>query len=159
MGGERKLVLWTDGEKFMLWMNTPDIPQKSISAFLRDLDQSCHLPADPVNAAALIRTSWENKELSAAEFSQLHRNFTAALSQYVGTIQDRYSSITATRLVPIYVDSSFYRIVYDNHFEHIEIDAWNVLEPTKENLVVKWAHDLQKLAENSFRKPDAPRPR
>jgi hypothetical protein len=153
MGAERKLALWTDGEKFRLWMDSPELPQKSISAFLRDLDESCHLPSNPLDAAALIRVTWESTELSAVEFSRIHHSLMSALSQYVDKVRDRYNSITETRLIPIYVDSSSYRIVYDNHFEHIEIEAWNVSEPTEENLLIKWAHDLQKLAQGSFRKP------
>src|SRR5277367_3304245 len=50
MGGESKLVLWTDGNKFELWKDMPDIPEKNIDRFLLDLDQSCHLPPDPADA-------------------------------------------------------------------------------------------------------------
>jgi hypothetical protein len=143
-GGERKLVLWTDGEKFKLWTDTPD--KKSIDGFLLDLDQACRLPADPKDAVALIKFKWESKELSSEQFAQLHREFTNALPRYVSNAQERYDSLVKTRMHTVWLDAIRYPIVYDNHDEHVEIEAYYVLEDP----VVKWVLNLKKLGEDSF---------
>ena len=146
MGGEKKLVLWTDGEKFQLLMDTPDTAQEGINKFLLDLDQSCRLPADPADAAALIKVKWESKELSPVQFAQIHRDFTSALSQYVSKIQERYGS----RALVEYLDAIRFSIVYDNNHEHIEVEAWDVPENGKTSPMIKWAHEFRKLAKDSF---------
>ena len=53
-GGEIKLVLWTDGQKFKLWTNKLVTPQKNIGQFLLDLDQECRLPPDPAFARSAL---------------------------------------------------------------------------------------------------------
>src|SRR5208283_2533631 len=98
VGGEIKLALWTDGEKFKLWTDKPDIAQKNIYQFLLDLDQTCRLPPDPRDAFELLKINWQSKDLSAAQFAQLHRDFTGALSKYVVWIQGRYAEMIATRM-------------------------------------------------------------
>jgi hypothetical protein len=149
-GGEIKLVLWTDGEKFMLSTDTFDLPQKSIWQFLLDLDRACRLPTDPNDAAALIKIHWEHKELSAAEFATIHERFSAALVNYVSKIQSRYSPLLPNRMIGSYVDAVQYSIVYDNNSEHIEIGAWNVPENHVLNPMATWVHELRKVAEASF---------
>jgi len=153
VGAGMGLVLRTDGEKFELWTDTPEIPQNDIAEFLLNLDQSCRLPADPADAVALLKVKWERKEISSAQFAQLHNSFTQALSEYVSKIQGRYGSLIATRLSASYVDAGQYSIVYDNAYEHIESKAWDVPEHGIVNPMVKWVYELHKLAEDSFHRP------
>jgi hypothetical protein len=143
-GAERKLVLWTDGEKFKLWTDTPD--QENIDGFLLDLDQSCRLPADPADALTLMKFKWESKELSPDQFAQLHREFTSALSQYVSKTQERYEVLVSTRSHIVWMDAIRYPIVYDNNHEHVEVEAYYV----PDDPVVKWVLALKKLGEDSF---------
>jgi len=154
-GGEIKLVLWTDGQKFKLWTNKLVTPQKNIGQFLLDLDQDCRLPPDPQAAFALLKITWESKELSSAQFVQLHFGFTSALSKYASNIQGRYAEMIATRTSVVFFEADAYSIVYDNSYEHVEIHARNRdgdLDP-----VVGWARNLQKLGEDNFQRPIWPR--
>jgi hypothetical protein len=150
VGRERKLALWTDGETFKLWTDTFEITQKNITAFLFDLDQSCRLPADPAEAAALIKVKWESLELSAAQFAQIHRDFTEALSQYVAKIQPRYGTIIAKRKIKVYLDAGGYSIVYDNMDEHVELYVWDI-DDEPVNPMLSWVHQLKRLAEQKFK--------
>jgi hypothetical protein len=143
--------LWSDGKNFRLWTDTPEIAQKSIGDFLLDLDQSCHLPGDPADAAALIKVKWESSDLSSPQFAQIHRDFTEALSHYVAKIQDRYAAMIATRLGVVHLDAEGYSIRYDNSYEHIELLVWKMNdEPI--NPMLSWAHQLQRLAEERFKR-------
>jgi hypothetical protein len=147
VGSAIKIFLLTDEEKFELWTETPVTPQKNVHDFLLDLDQSCRLPPDPADAAALVKVTWESRELSAAQFAQLHRDFMSALSQYVSKIQERYGS----REMVEYLDAIRFPIVYENEYEHIEVDVWN--DPRQYKPMLDWIHELQKLAEDSFHHP------
>lgn len=153
VGGEIKLGLWTDGEKFELLTNMPPTPRKNVGDFLNDLDDSCRLPPNPADAVALMNLKWESKELSADQFAQLHRDFIRALAQYVAKMQDRYSSMISTRLYVIHLDSEGYSVVYDNSHEHVDIEAWNENEDHPVSPMIDWVHELQKLAEDSFHRP------
>jgi hypothetical protein len=124
VGNQIKIGLWTDGEKFKLWAGSPDIPQKNIYEFLEDLDEACHLLPDPRHAVDLIKFKWESKDLTAAQFAQLHRDFTKGLSQYGSTIQGRYAGMLATRTWVIHLDAIQYSVIYDNSFEHVELRVW-----------------------------------
>jgi hypothetical protein len=150
VGSEKKIVLLTNGEKFLLWAETPDIPKQynNIDDFLMHLAVECRLPADPENAAGLIKINWESKELTEAEYTRLHREFTDAVAKYVSQIQRRYPEMLATRTWVQYCDTSRYTIVYDNWFEHIAVEAWNV--PAVD--LVKWVYQIHKLAEDSVHK-------
>jgi len=152
-GGEIKIVLWTDGEKFQLSTDTFDLPQKSIGKFLLDLDRSCQLPPDPEDAAALIKFNWENKQLSAAQFAQFHDGFATALAQYVAKIQVRYRPLMSRGMIGSYLDAVNYKIIYDNTYEHNEVNAWDVPENNALNPMAAWVHELQKFAAQTFHRP------
>ncbi|MGA9568747.1 MAG: hypothetical protein WBS17_01575 [Candidatus Acidiferrales bacterium] len=150
-GGEIKLVLWTDGQKFKLWTNKLVTPQKNIGQFLLDLDQECRLPPDPQDAFALLKLTWESKDLSAAQFALLHRGFTEALSKYAANMQGRYAEMIATRISVVSFEAAAYSIIYDNSYEHVQIHATNSnddLDP-----IVDWARRLQQIGEDSFQRP------
>jgi len=150
VGAEIKLILWTDGEKYQLWTDIPQVPQESIGAFLFHLDDICQLPPDPWDAAAMIKITWEHKDLSADQFAQIHRDFIEALSKYVGKIQDRYSPLITTKQLFIYLDAWRHPIVYDNgDSEHIELRVWDVDEKDGAPLLA-WVRELQKLGADSF---------
>jgi len=151
VGQEKKLALWSDDKNFRLWTNTPEITQKSIGEFLLDLDQSCRLPGDPAEAAALIKVKWESSELSSPQFARIHRDFTEAVSHYVVKIQDRYGAMIATRLLVVHLDSEAYSIAYDNSYEHLELEVWNMNDQPV-NPVLSWVHQLQRLAEERFKR-------
>jgi hypothetical protein len=152
LNGENKLVLGTTGDQFQLWTDTPDLEQKTIHQFLRDLAASCRLPYNPADAAALVKVKWEVKELSATQFSQIHVDFTQAASGYVSKAQDRYGSLLKAKMLSVYLDASFLGIIYDNRHEHFELqvldDGDKIVDP-----MVKWGHDVLKLAEESFHRP------
>jgi hypothetical protein len=150
-GGEIKLVLWTDGQKFKLWTNKLVTPQKNIGQFLLDLDQDCRLPPDPQDAFALLKMTWESKDLSAAQFAQLHLGFTEALAKYGANIQGRYAEMIATRTSVVFFEADAYSIIYDNSYEHVQMHATNRnddLDP-----IVDWARRLQKIGEDGFQRP------
>lgn len=153
VGGEIKLGLWTDGEKFELLTNMPPTPRKSVGEFLGDLDDSCRLPPDPADAVALMNLKWESKELSADQFAQLRRDFTSALAQYAAKMQDRYGSMISTRSYVIHLDSEGYLIVYDNSHDHLNLEAWNENEDHPVSPMIDWVHKLQELAQDSFHQP------
>jgi len=154
VGAERKIVLLTDGKKFLLWTDTPLLPNdnKNIVDFLRDLDESCRLPPDPADAADLIKIDWQSKELTEGQYSQLHRDFTDALSKYVSQMQERYPEMMATRTWTQYLDTPRYTIDYNNWFQHVEVKAWDVPDVG----LVKWVYQLHKLAEDSFHRSFGP---
>ncbi len=154
VGQTIQLDLWTDGEQFKLWTDTPT--PRNIEKFLLDLDQSCRLPADPAEAAALIKVKWESAELSSAQFAQIHQGFTTALSQYTSSTQGRYSTMMESRLKVIYLDSILFRIVYDNSYEHIEVQVWNDPKQGQNKPMLDWIHQLLTLAEANFHRPFKP---
>jgi hypothetical protein len=150
VGADIKLILWTDGEKYQLWTDVPEVSQGNIDAFLDHLDDICQLPPDPWDAAAMIKITWEHKDLSAAQFAKIHRDFTEALSKYVAKIQDRYSPLITTKQSLIYLDAWRHPIVYDNgDSEHIELRVWDVAASDKAPLLA-WVRELQKLGADSF---------
>lgn len=97
----------------------------------------------------------ESKELSAAQFAQLHLGFTSALSKYASNIQGRYAEMIATRISVVFFEAEAYSIIYDNNYEHVEIRARNRDEDLDH--VVAWARKLQKLGEANFQTPIWPR--
>lgn len=149
VGGDVKLALWTDGQKFKLWTDKPDISQKSIGLFLEDLDQACRLPPDPHDAFALLKISWESRDLSADQFAQLHRDFTKGLSQYGSEIQGRYPGMISKRAWVIHLDAIQHSVIYDNSYEHVELRVWEDTEKEADPML-KWVHEFRKLAETSF---------
>ena len=140
---ERNVVLATDGKKFKLWSSAPDIPHATISEFLRDLDQSCRLPADPAEAARMLKTKWKSKELSAVEFNELHREFVTALTQYIANIPTRYHSIMKEGTVGVYVDTALYTVTYDNSENHVELEVWDDPKPAYQKALVRWLRKLK----------------
>jgi hypothetical protein len=153
VSGERKLALWTDGENFKLWTETPDIPQKTIDEFLFGLDQKCVLPADPTEAVALVRIKWQSADLSAAQFAKIHADFVNALSQFVSSAGGRYDETMKSKLRTFYLHTVLYRVAYynDHDFEPIEISVWN--DSKQHEPMLAWIHQLQKLGEDSFHQP------
>jgi hypothetical protein len=148
-GAEIKIVLVADGDKFEMWTDTPQISEKGVNAFLWDLAEHCRLPLDPADAAKMIKLKWEKVDLSAAQFAELHRQFTEAATSYASRAQNRYAPLLSDYLSGermIHLDGFRYPIVYDNQQEHIELQVWD----TAGDPMVKWVHDLKQLAESSF---------
>jgi hypothetical protein len=149
VGGSVKLDLWTDGERFKLWTDT--LVPENVTKFLLELDQSCRLPADPAEAAHLIKTSWQSADLTASEFMEIHHEFTTAASRYVGSAQGTYDSMMRQKATVIYLDSTSFPIVYDSGFQHIELEVWN--DPKAEQPILEWVFKLKRLAEDRFHRP------
>ena len=84
----------------------------------------------------------------SAQFSQIHQDFTNALSQYISRAQERYNPLMQTKTNVIYLDTANFRILYDNGYEHMEADVWN--DPEGGNSLLNWIRELQKIAEDSF---------
>jgi hypothetical protein len=153
VSGERKLALWTDGEAFKLWTETPDIPKKNIDDFLFRLDEKCVLPADPREAVALLRIKWQSVDLSAAQFAKIHADFVNALSQFVSSVGGRYDETMKSKGRVFYLHTVVYRVAYynDRDYDPIEISVWN--DPDLHEPMLAWIHQLQKLGEDSFHHP------
>jgi hypothetical protein len=152
VGAEVKLILWTDGTQFRLLTDTPKTPRK-IHDFFLDLDRSCRLPSTPDEAVKLVDIQWESTDLTSAQFGTLHRDFTTALGQYAGEMQNRYNPLMRSQLIPTYLDAVRYTIVYDNHYQHDEVQAWDVPEDGKTDPMVNWVHELHRLGEAAFHRP------
>lgn len=150
VGGEVKLILWTDGRRFELITDTPKTPQKDIYDYFLDLDRSCRLPPTPEQALKLVGFQWERKDLPASQFASLHRAFDTALGAYAAQMQNRYDSLIKTQMSPSYVDALRYSIIYDNQYEHVEVQAWDVPEHGKSNAILNWVHGLKTLGEDAF---------
>jgi hypothetical protein len=153
VGDEKKLVLHTDGEKFQLWTDTLDMPAKNIWTFLNDLDDACHLPLNPADVVGLLKVKWQSQEISRAEFERLHTDFMTALAQYASGVQKKSAYFLATRAEAFYLDASDYTIVYDNTYQHFQIQAPDVPDDHKVDPMIEWVHELQKAAEDSFHRP------
>lgn len=147
-GAEIKIVIMTNGDKFEIWTDTPETPQKNVNRFLLNLDQACRLPPDPADAAKLIHVSWDSRALTSEEFAQEHEDFTRALATYTTKMQDRYKTLMATRMLSLYTDAIWYPIMYYNNHEQVEVEAWDV----NTDPVANWVHQLKKLAEEKFRR-------
>jgi hypothetical protein len=148
VGTVTKVALLTDGYTFKLWTET--VTPQDIGEFLLKLDRSCRLPADPADAAALIKIKWESADLSAAEFAQLHQNLTNALSRYAASAQEKYSSMIATKLGVVYFETLLFRVVYDDDYQQINASVWNDPKQEQNRLMLEWIYALQKLAEDHF---------
>jgi hypothetical protein len=148
----QKLFLLSDGSKFQLWAGTARVPEEKVWSFLGNLADSCRLPADPADAVKLLNTRWESKELTRLQFEQLHNDFLTALSQYVSTVQERSNYFMATRFMGGGVDGSQYRIVYDNSWEHFEIEEWDLPINGQTRSMIQWVRQFQGVAEQSFQR-------
>jgi hypothetical protein len=148
-----KLLLHTMGGKSQLWADTLGIPGSNVWQFLQRKAELCELPADPADAVKLMKVSWEDRELSQSQFDLLHRDFMKASAEYVSRVGERSSYFMATNLGAVYLDASYYPIVYDNTYEHFEIKAWNVPIDHQKDPVVEWVHELQNFAEERFHRP------
>jgi len=154
LNGEVKIILAMTADKFELWTDVLNLPQGNINKFLLELDQSCRLPADPADAAALINVKWESKELSPTQFSQFHHEFTEAASSYLSKAQEIYGSLAANRSRTIYLDSSYLWIFYENQEQHIELQVLRTADGEKAtDPMLRWGYRVSKLAEESFRQP------
>lgn len=152
LNGEEKIIIGTTGDAFLIWTDTPLIGQKSIHEFLQDLAGSCRLPYNPGDAAALIKVKWESKDLSASQFSRIHENFIRAASNYVTKAQDRFPSMMASKMITMFLDTPAFEIAYDNGHEHFEFLVWDTGAQSSDPMV-KWSHDMLKLAEKTFDRP------
>jgi len=143
-GGE-ELRLWTNGERFQIWTYTTT--PRNINKYLDDLSDACRLPANPSDAARLIKIKTESADLSGTQFAQIHKDLILAISQYVSNAQQRYDTPESFVLL----DSSVYRVIYDNGVEHIEVTLDE--DPKEYEPMVDWNRELRQLAENSFHHP------
>jgi hypothetical protein len=149
---EIKAFLHTDGSKFELWVGTADVPGNNVWEFLEDLADACHLPADPADAVKLLKIRWEAKELQRVQFEQLHKDFIASLTDYVSTVRERSAYFMATTGIGGGVDAAIYPIVYDNSWEHFEIEEWDLPINGQPGPMIKWLREFQSVAEQTFPK-------
>lgn len=149
VGSETKFIVREQTGKFELLRG---MPRNDIHAFLTTLDASCHLPANPIETADQIKVTWDSKELSAANFNKLHREFTSALLRYVSEIQAQYPGLLARRSAFINFHVAQYSITYDNKSnKHLEIRADDVTSPTgKKDPIVGWARAIVDLGKERF---------
>ena len=147
---EISVLLHTDGTKFELWIGTANVPKNNVWNFLEDLAESCHLPPDPADAVKLLNIQWEAKELKPAQFEQLHKDFITALTDYVSTVRERSAHFMSKRSQGGGVDASIYPVVYDNSWEHLKIEEWDLPVNGKPSPIIKWVHELQSVAQLTF---------
>jgi hypothetical protein len=125
--------------------------EKSVGEFLLHLEDSCRLPADPAQAAALIRVRWESADLSAEQFAKIHQQLVDALSQYAGQAQRRYSTIMNTKSSAVYLDTRVFPIHYYNGYERLTLDVFD--DPKEHATMLDWIYQVEKLAEQKFHHP------
>jgi hypothetical protein len=147
---EAKVLLHTDGTKFTLWMGTAQVPGNNLWEFLGDLADSCRLPPDPADAVKLLNMKWDVVDLQKKQFEQLHGEFMTALTDYVSTIRERASYFMATTRMGGGVDASVYTIVYDNSWQHIKIDEWDLPINGQITAMMKWVREFRSVAEGDF---------
>ena len=140
-----ELRLWTDGKRFQIWTYTTT--PCNINKYLEDLSDACRLPANPSDAARLIKIKTEIADVSGAQFAQIHKDLLLAISQYASNAQQRYGTMESL----VFLDSSVYRVIYDNGVEHIEVSFYG--DPKEYKPMVDWIRELQQLAESSFHHP------
>jgi len=144
------IVRAADAVNFELLRGTP---LENFDVALDNLNKSCRLPLNPIEAAKLIRTTWERVDLPSNKAAQIHRDFTTALSEYSANMQKRYNSLLSTALTFQRIHTAQYSVVYDNRFEHAEVRADDVTDdPARMDPIVRWARGILKLSEDSFRK-------
>jgi hypothetical protein len=143
--GETELRLWTDGKRFQIWtyITTP----RNINRYLDDLSDACRLPANPSDAARLIKIKTETADVSESQFAQIHKGLILATSQYLSSAQQRYGKLRDH----LYLDATVDRVLYDNTYEHIEVTV--IDDPNEFGPMVDWIRELRQLAENSFHHP------
>ncbi len=145
----RRVILYSNGEKYYLWLGITGVPGENIWSFLRDVAESCRLPADPGEAEKLLRIHWEVRELQRAQFEQLHRDFLNAFTQYTSTVKERSAYSMSTGLFAVPVDASGFTIIYDNSWEHFKIEELSLTDGQKTPLV-NWVEELRSYAQQTF---------
>jgi hypothetical protein len=145
-----KVFLYTDGHKFELLMGTANVPGNNVWSFLEDVADSCSLPPDPADAVKLLKIKWNTKELSQEEFVHLHADFMAALTSYISTVRERADHFMTKQISGGGVDASYYTIMYDNSWEHLEINELDLPLDGQTSPMIKWVHDFQKQVERTF---------
>jgi hypothetical protein len=144
VGAGTKLDLWSDGNHFKLWTNT--ISPADIDQFFSDLDKSCKLPADPHEAFGLLTIKWESADLSAEQFSKIHRALTNAFSRYAFGAQAFYPR----NVLSVYLDYGSWHVEYETSYQHLEADIWSDPKFEANKPMLDWIHDLHKLAAEKF---------
>ncbi len=147
---EVKVFLHTDGTTFELWRGTARVRGNNVWQFLEDQAASCRLPADPAEAVKLLKIRWESKQLKRDQFEQVHEHFMTALTGYVSTVQERSAFFMARSIMGGGVDVSRYPIVYDNSWEHFEIEELDLPIRGKTTPMMEWVHEFRNLAGQSF---------
>jgi len=143
--GATELRLWTDGKRFQIW--TYATTPRNINKYLDDLSDACRLPANPSDAARLIKIKTESADLSGTQFAQIHKDLILATSQYLSSAQQRYGKLGDH----LYLDATVDRVLYDNTYERIEVTV--IDDPKEFGPMVDWIRQLLQLAENSFHHP------
>ncbi len=150
---EGKVFLHAKGTKFELWLGTPEVPGNNIWDFLDDVADSCKLPPDPADAVKLLKVHWEVETITREQFERLHEDFMTALTDFVSTVRERSAFVMAKGLHGGGVDSSGYRIIYDNSWEHLEIDELDLPIDGHLSPMIKWLREFQAAAEQTFHRP------
>jgi hypothetical protein len=73
-----------------------------------------------------------------------------AISQYVTTVQERSQYFMAAKRLGGGPHALQYSILYDNSWEHFEIQESDLPVNGKTTSMIKWIHKLQGIAEQKF---------
>ncbi|HUJ31705.1 MAG TPA: hypothetical protein VLY23_10530 [Candidatus Acidoferrum sp.] len=149
-----KVILHTADGKYELWMNNVGA-SNGVWQLLEDEAAACRLPPDPANAVKLFKISWEHKELSHAQFEELHGHFMTALTGYIRSVSERSAYFMRTDIMGGGVDASYYAIVYDNSWQHLEIEDWDLPIDHQTDPMIAWVHEFVKFADSAFGRPIA----
>jgi hypothetical protein len=136
--------------KYELWLGTAQVPEGDVVDYLESLADSCRLPPDPANAVKLLNIHWDVKELTRSQFERMHSVFMTALSEYFSTVRERSWYYLANNRVGGGVDASSYPIVYDNSWESLKIDEWDLPINGQKTSMIKWVHQFQREVEQAF---------
>jgi hypothetical protein len=147
--GAKAFLRAQDG-KYELWLGTVQVPGGNVTDFLEDLADSCRLPPDPANAVKLLSIHWDVKELSRSQFEQMHSAFMIALSEYFSTVRERSAYYLAKNRIGGGVDASGYVIIYNNSWEYLKIDEWNLPINGQTTSMIQWVHEFQRKVEQAF---------
>jgi len=148
--GRPKLVLQTDGKVYELFRGSIS---QNIYQVVEEMDRSCRLPPNPENALKPIDVKWEHSAVAPDDFTKTHGAFAGALASYGSIVRDRYVPLLKDGLAYAYVHTPEYRIVYDNRWEHIEIEAWDAVPPHERmDPIIAWAHAVEELAKKDLPK-------
>src|SRR5262249_825881 len=134
--GNPKLILRTDTENFEFLRGTPT---RELDESLHDLDRSCRLPPNPIDAVGLVKIKWERQKLSQSEWAKTHDELLDALLNYTADLRENHRKLLATKSTYLQVHAAQYSVIYDAGTYYVKARADDTIE---EPALIRWAKSL-----------------